>query len=102
MGIHARGIPYNTPVNVLVIAHVNDRNAVTQLRRFNHDNLFEFSLHIHKTLGGAQRPDLYTIALWHELSVLRGICYSRPIDDALAALRRTLEEAGKVAKIGRY
>ena len=63
---------------------------------------FEFSLHIHKTLGDAQRPDLYTVALWHELSVLRGICYSRPIDDALAALRRTLEEAGKVAESERH
>ena len=62
----------------------------------------EFSLHIHKALGDSQRPDLYTIALWHELSVLRGICYSRPIDDALAALRRALEEAGKVAEIERH
>ncbi len=62
----------------------------------------EFSLHIHKTLGDAQRPDLYTIALWHELSVLRGICYSRSIDDALAALRRILEEAGKVAEVERH
>ena len=55
----------------------------------------EFSLHIHKTLADAQRPDLYTIALWHELSVLRGICYSRPIDDALAALRRTSKKPAK-------
>jgi hypothetical protein len=62
----------------------------------------EFSLHIHKTFGGGQGPDLYTIALWHELSVLRGICYSRPIDDALAALRRALEEAGKVAEVERH
>ena len=62
----------------------------------------EFSLHIHKILGDAHRPDLYTIALWHELSVLRGICYSRPIDDALAALRRTLEEAGTVAEVERH
>ena len=62
----------------------------------------EFSLHIHKTLGDSQRPELYTIALWHELSVLCGICYSRPIDDALAALRRVLEEAGKVAEIERH
>ena len=61
----------------------------------------EFSLHIHKTHGDAQGPDLYTIALWQELSVLRGICYSRPIDDALVALRRTLEEAGKVAEAER-
>ena len=62
----------------------------------------EFSLHIHKVLGDARGPDLYTIALWHELSVLRGICYYRPIDDALAALRRTLEEAGKVAEAERH
>ena len=62
----------------------------------------ELSLHIHKTLGDAHRPDLYTIALWQELSVLRGICYSRPIDDALAALRRTLEEAGTVAEVERH
>ena len=62
----------------------------------------EFSLHIHKTLGDAQGPALYTIALWQELSVLRGVCYSRPIDDALAALRRTLEEAGKVAESERH
>ena len=27
---------------------------------------------------------------------------SRPIDDALAALRRTLEEAGKVAEVERH
>jgi hypothetical protein len=59
----------------------------------------EFSLHIHKTLGDAKGPDLYTIALWYELSVLRGICYFRPIDDALAALRRALEQAGKVAEV---
>jgi hypothetical protein len=62
----------------------------------------EFALHIHKTLGNAQSPDLYTIAVWQELSVLSGICYSRPIDDALAALRRTLEEAGKVAEVERH
>jgi len=62
----------------------------------------EFSLHIHKSLGNAQGPDLYTIALWQELSVLRGICYSQPIDDALAALRRALEEAGKVAEVERH
>ena len=62
----------------------------------------EFSLHMHKTLGDARSPDLYTIILWHELSVLRGICYSRPIDDALAALRRTLEEAGKVTEVVRH
>ena len=62
----------------------------------------ESSLHIHKTLGDAQSADLYTIALWHELSVLRGICYSRPIDDGLAALRRTLEEAGRVAEVERH
>ena len=62
----------------------------------------EFSLHIHKSLGNAQGPDLYTIALWQELSVLRGICYSQPIDDALPALRRALEEAGKVAEVERH
>lgn len=61
----------------------------------------EFSLHIHKTLGDAENRDLYTVALWHELSVLRGICYSRPIDDALAALRHALEEAGKGAEVER-
>jgi len=55
----------------------------------------EFSLHIHKTLGDWQRPDLYTIVLWQELSVLR-IGYSRLIDDALA---RPLEETSKVAKL---
>jgi hypothetical protein len=61
----------------------------------------ELWLHIHKTLGDAESRDLYTVALWHELSVLRGICYSRPIDDALAALRRTLEEAGKGGEVER-
>jgi hypothetical protein len=33
----------------------------------------EFSLHIHKTFGDARGPDLYTIALWHDLSVLRSM-----------------------------
>jgi len=45
----------------------------------------EFSLHIHKTPGEAQRPDLYTVTVGHELSALHGICYSQPIDDAMTS-----------------
>ena len=61
----------------------------------------EFSLHVHKALGNTQRPDLYTIGMWDELPDLRGICYARRLDDALAALRNVLEEAGKTAEVER-
>ena len=101
MGIHKRGVLYDSAVIVLVtpdvITGTPSRSKGATMRIST-----EFSLHIHKTLGDARGPDLYTIALWHDLSVLRGICYSRPIDEALAALRRTLEEAGNVAKIERH
>jgi hypothetical protein len=54
----------------------------------------EFALHVHKKPGNADRPDLYTIGVW-EGTVLRGICHAQPIDCAVSALRRTLEEAGQ-------
>ena len=60
----------------------------------------EFSLHVHKALQNAQHPDLDTIGVWDGLSDLHGICYARPLDDALAAFRTVLEEAGKLAEVG--
>ena len=54
----------------------------------------EFSLHVHKLMGNAQRPALFTIAIWEE-TVLRGICYAQPLDAALDAFRKLLEEWGR-------
>jgi hypothetical protein len=62
---------------------------------------WEFSLHVHKALQNARHPDLYTIGIWDGLCDLRGICYARPLEDALAALRNVLEEAGKLAEVER-
>jgi len=53
----------------------------------------EFSLHVHKISRTAQHDELYTIGLWRG-TVLCGICHVQPIDHALAALRRVLEQAG--------
>jgi len=53
----------------------------------------EFSFHVHK-LGNAGRPALFTIAIW-EGTVLRGICYAQPLDAALAAFRKVLDEWGR-------
>ena len=61
----------------------------------------ELSLHVYKAFQNAQHPDLYTIGVWDGLSDLRGICYGRPLDGALAALRNLLEEAGKLAEVER-
>jgi len=51
----------------------------------------EFALHIHKISGNKEHPDLYTIGIW-DGTLLRAICHIQPIECALAALRRTLEE----------
>ena len=61
----------------------------------------EFSLHVYKALQNAQHPDLYTISMWDGLSDLHGICYAQPFDDAVAALRIILEEAGKLVDVER-
>ena len=53
----------------------------------------EFSVHVHKLMGNAQRPALFTIGLW-EGNVLRAICYTQPLDAALLAVRKVLEESG--------
>ena len=56
----------------------------------------EFSFHVPKLMADARRPALFTIAIW-EGTVLRGICYEQPIDAALAAFRKILEEWGREA-----
>ena len=56
----------------------------------------EFSFHVHKLMANARRPALFTIAIW-EGTVLRGICYAQPLDAALAAFRKILEEWGREA-----
>ena len=58
----------------------------------------EFCLHIHITPGKDERPDLFTIGLQDGM-VLRGICHVQPIEGAVAALRHTLEEAGRSVTI---
>ena len=60
----------------------------------------QFSFQVHKLMDNARRPALFTIALW-EGTALRDICFARPLDDALAALRNVLEEAGKLAEVER-
>ena len=62
----------------------------------------EFSLYVHKALQNARHPDLYTIAVWDRLLDLRGICFARPVDNAVAAFRNVLEEAGKLAEVERW
>ena len=56
-------------------------------------NNSEFSFHVHKKAGNADRPALYTVGIW-EGTGLHGICHVQPIDTALAAVRRVLEEPG--------
>jgi hypothetical protein len=51
----------------------------------------EFSFQVHKLMGDARRPAVFTIGLW-EGTALRGICYAQPLDTALAAIRKILEE----------
>jgi len=57
----------------------------------------EFSFHVHKLKGTARRPALFTIAIWEGTVLLRGICYAQPLNTALAALRKVLEECGREA-----
>ncbi len=59
-------------------------------------NNSEFSFHVHKKAGNADRPALYTVGIW-EGTVLHSICHVQPIDTALAAVRRVLEEPGYTA-----
>lgn len=59
-------------------------------------NNSEFSFHVHKKAGNGERPALFTVGLW-EGTVQRGICHTQPIDDALAAIRRVLEEPERPA-----
>ena len=54
---------------------------------------FEFCLHIHKTPGKDECPDLFTIGLQDGM-LLRGICHVQPIEGAIAALRQTLQDVG--------
>ena len=56
----------------------------------------ELSFHVHKLMADARRPALFTIAIW-EGAVLRGICYAQPLDAALAAFCKILEEWGSEA-----
>ncbi|HET6843508.1 MAG TPA: hypothetical protein VFK06_17785 [Candidatus Angelobacter sp.] len=54
----------------------------------------EFCFHVHITPAKDERPDLFTIGI-QDGTVLRGICHVQPIEGAVAALRLTLEEAGR-------
>src|SRR5258708_14809186 len=47
-------------------------------------NNSEFSFHVHKKAGNADRSALYTVGIW-EGTVLHSICHVQPIDTALAA-----------------
>jgi hypothetical protein len=51
----------------------------------------EFSFHLHKLMASPRCPALLSIAIW-EGTVLRSICYAQPLDAALAAFRKVLEE----------
>ncbi len=57
----------------------------------------EFALHVHKMPGDPRRPGLYTIGVWEGTMLLRGVCLAQPIDSALAAFRKVLEESGQPA-----
>ena len=52
----------------------------------------EFSFHVHKLMA------LFTLAIWDGALLLRGICYAQPLDAALTALRKVLEERGREAR----
>jgi hypothetical protein len=49
---------------------------------------------VHKLMANARRPALFTFSIW-EGTVLRGICSAQPLDAALAAFRKILEEWGR-------
>src|ERR1700694_4206092 len=55
---------------------------------------YEFGLHIHKKTATGQGQDLYTIGVWKG-STLRAICHVQPLDHALSALRKLLDQTGK-------
>jgi hypothetical protein len=59
-------------------------------------NNSEFAFHVHRKAGDAKRPALFSIGVW-EGKILRAICHTQPIDDALAAIRRVLEEPERPA-----
>ena len=56
----------------------------------------ELSFHVHKLMANARRPALFTIAIW-EGTALLSICCAQPLDVALAAFRKILEEWGREA-----